>query len=128
MKKIVFFLLLTGVLSTAYAEEPAANKMNSNNALTKFSRGVTNIATSPGEFVYQMPAAMEQSPDYLTGLLMTLGRGIGYTLLRAGAGIYDVVTAPFPGSTHYGPVMKPEAIVDKVGDTTITTYSQSGKA
>jgi len=41
-------------------------------------------------------------------------------LLRAGAGIYDVATFPFPGATQYKPIMKPETIVTKVADTTIS--------
>lgn len=120
MKKFALFLAVALMLSSACAEAAVAEKMNSNKALTKFSRGVTNMATSPGEFVNQMPTAMEQSPDYLTGFVMGIGRGIGYTLLRAGAGIYDVVTFPFPGPTDYKPVMKPETIADQVGETTIS--------
>jgi putative exosortase-associated protein (TIGR04073 family) len=51
---------------------------------------------------------------------VSIGRGIGYTLLRVGAGIYDVATFPFPGSTDYKPIMKPETIADRVADTTIS--------
>ncbi len=120
MKKFALFLAVALALSSAHAETAVAEKMDSNKALTKFSRGVTNIATSPGEFVTQIPAAMEQSPDYLTGFIMSIGRGIGYGFLRAGAGIYDVVTFPFPGPTDYKPIMKPETIFEKAADTTIS--------
>lgn len=120
MKKIALFLAVALALSSAYAEAALVEKMNSNKALTKFSRGVTNVATSPGEFVTQMPTAMEQSPDYLTGFIVSLGRGLGYGLLRAGSGIYDIATCPFPGPTNYKPIMKPETIVEKFGDTTIS--------
>ena len=120
MKKIALCLCLIIPLSAAGAEAALVNEMNSEKALTKLSRGVTNIATSPGEFVNQIPAAMEQSPDYLTGSIMFLGRGLGYMLLRAGAGIYDLATFPFPGKTKYGPIMKPETIVTPVVDTTIS--------
>jgi putative exosortase-associated protein (TIGR04073 family) len=120
MKKIALFLVIACVLSGAHAEAALAEKMNSGKALEKFGRGVTNIVTSPGEFVVQVPPAMEKSPDYLTGSIVALGRGIGYALLRVGAGIYDVATFPFPGSTDYKPVMKPETIADKFADTTIS--------
>ena len=120
MKKFALFLAVALALSSAHAEAAVVEKMNSNKALTKFSRGMTNIATSPGEFVAQIPAAMEQSPDYLTGFIMGIGRGIGYTFLRFGAGIYDVATFPFPGPTDYKPTIKPETIADKVLDTTIS--------
>jgi len=120
MRKSALFLVILMVFSGVYANAELVEKMNSNQALTKFSRGVTNVATSPGEFINQVPAAMEQSPDYLTGFIMSIGRGIGYTLLRAGAGIYDIFTFPFPGPTNYKPIMKPETIVTKVGETTIS--------
>ena len=120
MKKFAMFLAVAMAFSGAHAEAAVVEKMDSNKALTKFSRGVTNVATSPGEFVNQIPPAMEQSPDYLTGFIMSIGRGIGYMFLRAGAGIYDIATFPFPGPTNYKPIMKPETIADKVGDTTIS--------
>ncbi|MFA5168518.1 MAG: exosortase system-associated protein, TIGR04073 family [Candidatus Omnitrophota bacterium] len=119
MKKFALFLSVALVLSSAHAEATVVEEMNSEKALTKFSRGVTNVATSPGEFVVQIPPAMEQSPDYLTGFIMSIGRGIGYTFLRFGAGIYDIATFPFPGRTDYKPVMEPETIIDKVAETTI---------
>ncbi|HOW87625.1 MAG TPA: exosortase system-associated protein, TIGR04073 family [Candidatus Omnitrophota bacterium] len=117
MRKIALFLAFMLLVSSIYASASTIEKMNSNKALTKFSRGVTNIVSSPGEYATQTPTAMEQSPDYLTGFLMTIGRGTGYMLLRATSGIYDVVTAPFPGPTNYGPIMKPETIFDKAADS-----------
>jgi len=120
MKKLVLFLVVTLAFSSVCAAASVVEKMDSNKALTKFSRGVTNVTTSPGEFVTQIPTAMEQSPDYLTGFIVSLGRGIGYTLLRAGAGIYDIATFPFPGKTDYKPIMKPETIFEKAVDTTIS--------
>ena len=120
MKKHALFLAILLALSSAHVEASVVEKMNSNKALTKFSRGVTNVTTSPGEFVTQIPTAMEQSPDYLTGFIMSLGQGIGYMLLRAGAGIYDIATFPFPGPTDYKPIMKPETIFEKAVDTTMS--------
>ncbi len=121
MKKTALCLCLMLSFFVARAHAELVKEMNSNKALTKFSRGLTNVATSPGEFVNQIPTAMEQSPDYLTGSVMLLGRGIGYTLLRAGSGLYDLATFPFPGKTNYGPIMKPETIVTPVGETTISS-------
>lgn len=116
MKKLGLLLAILSVVSSAYAAEDLMCQMNSNKALTKISRGITNVATSPGELITQMPTAMEQSPDYITGFLMAAGRGIGYSLLRLGAGLYDVITFPFPGKTDYKPIMQPATIADKVLD------------
>jgi putative exosortase-associated protein (TIGR04073 family) len=120
MKKSALFLAVLMMLSSAHGEAALVEEMSSNKALTKFSRGVTNVVTSPGEVINQMPTAIEQSPDYLTGFIMTVGRGIGYTLLRFGSGIYDIATFPFPGKTDYKPIMQPETIVTKVAETTIS--------
>jgi len=120
MGKTALFLAFMLVCGMAYASSPAVDNMDSNKALTKFSRGVSNVVTGPGEFVTQIPPAMEQSPDYLTGFIMSIGRGIGYTFLRVGAGIYDIATAPFPGPTDYKPIIKPETNVTKFVDTTIS--------
>ena len=117
MKKLGVFFGILMMVSSAYASDSLVEKMNSNKALTKFSRGVTNIVSSPGEYATQTPAAMEQSPDYLTGFLVTLGRGTGYMLLRAASGIYDIATCPFPGKTNYGPIMQPETIFEKAADS-----------
>ncbi len=117
MRKIALFLAFMLLVSSAYASTELVEKMNSNKALTKFSRGVTNIVSSPGELAVQTPTAMEQSPDYLTGFIMTVGRGTGYMLLRAASGIYDVATCPFPGKTNYGPIMQPETIFEKAADS-----------
>jgi putative exosortase-associated protein (TIGR04073 family) len=119
MKKFALFLVIALALSSAHIEAADVEKTNSNNALIKFARGVTNVATSPGEFVTQVPPAMEQSPDYLTGSIVWIFRGIGYTVRRFGAGLFDVVTFPFP-INHYDPIIKPETIVGKVADTTIS--------
>ena len=120
MKKLALFLAIACVFLVARAEAGVADKMDSTKALEKFGRGVTNIATGPGELLNQVPPAMEKSPDYLTGFIVGLGRGVGYTLLRVGAGLYDVATFPFPGKTDYKPIMKPETIADKVADTTLS--------
>ena len=117
MRKIALFLVFMLLVSGVCVSASLVEKMNSNKALEKFSRGVTNFASSPGELAVQAPTAMEQSPDYLTGYIMTIGRGIGYMLLRAAAGIYDVATCPFPGTTNYGPIMKPETIFEKAADS-----------
>ena len=39
-----------------------------------------------------------------------LAKGIGMTIVRTGAGIYEVVTFPFPIPEDYGPVLEPEFV------------------
>lgn len=120
MKKPFLFLAVIVVISASGAEAKLVNEMNTQKALAKFSRGVTNVATSPGEFLTQMPAAMESSPDYLTGFIKSLGMGLGHTLKRFGSGVCDIATFPFPGKTNYKPTVEPETIADPVAETTIS--------
>lgn len=120
MKKFVLFLAVALVCSNAYAEATLKDKMNPGKAFDKLGRGVVNIATGPGEILTQMPISMETSPDYISGFIKAIGRGIGYGLLRTGAGIYEVATFPFPGPSDYEPVTKPVTIADTILDNTIS--------
>ena len=40
-------------------------------------------------------------------------KGIGMTLVRTGAGIFEVATFPFPVPEAYKPVIEPEYVFDK---------------
>jgi putative exosortase-associated protein (TIGR04073 family) len=48
---------------------------------------------------------------------MTIGlaKGVGMTIVRTGAGVYETVTFPFPIPEGYGPVLEPE-FVFKAGE------------
>lgn len=116
MKKPSLFLAIFLIALVAYAGTGAAEETSSNSPLVKLGRGLTNIVTFPGEFITQMPPAMNESPDYLTGTLVTIGRGIGFGLMRLGSGIYDVVTAPVPSK----PIMQPPTIFEKTADYLLT--------
>lgn len=123
MKKVALFLAFALISLGAQAQAVLKDEMDSGKALDKLGRGVANVATGPGEILYQMPGAMESSPDYISGFVKTIFRGIKYGFLRTGAGIYDIATAPFPGPSKYKPITKPdmpETIADKVLDTTIS--------
>ena len=113
MKKLTVLLLVLLMIASIPAH---AYEMNSTKALSKFGRGLTNLITCPGEYVHQMPASVKQTPDYLSALFVDIGRGTGYMFLRAGAGIYDLFTCPFPGKTNYTPVMQPETLFGEFSD------------
>lgn len=132
LKKITWIALLLMVITsvTAFAADSAEGTvikaspkkkslkslMDSDKATEKLSRGLANMATSPGEFIYQIPASQKQSPDYLTAFFVNTVRGTGYMVARFFTGLYDVVTFPFPGKTQYQPLMEPETIVEPVGE------------
>jgi len=92
-------VMVLAVASASYAQDPAK----------KLGRGLANILTGWVELpknIYDV--SVEDNP--LAGLTIGLAKGIGMTIVRTGAGIYEVVTFPFPIPEDYGPVLEPEFV------------------
>jgi len=92
-------VMVLAVASSSYAQDPAK----------KLGRGLANILTGWIELpknIYDV--SVEENP--LAGLTIGLAKGIGMTIVRTGAGIYEVVTFPFPIPEDYGPVLEPEFV------------------
>jgi putative exosortase-associated protein (TIGR04073 family) len=78
----------------------------------KFSRGVVNVATGSLEVPKKTYIESTRSDQWIE----TVGRmlsgtfiGLGRTVIRTGAGVYDVVTFPFP-IQDYDPILEPEYV------------------
>lgn len=101
-KVLIVALVMVMVLAMAtasYAQDPAK----------KLGRGLANILTGWVELpknIYDV--SVEENP--LAGLTIGLAKGVGMTIVRTGAGIYEVVTFPFPIPEDYGPVLEPEFV------------------
>ena len=108
MRKIFSVLIVSGFVAAVPAF--AANPIQADKAASKFARGIANVATCWGEYITQLPVAIEKSPDYLTGFLYGAVRGTGFTVRRAVVGLYDAVTFPFPGMNNYAPLIRPETV------------------
>ncbi|MBL7071783.1 MAG: exosortase system-associated protein, TIGR04073 family [Candidatus Omnitrophica bacterium] len=92
-------VMVLAVASASYAQDPAK----------KLGRGLANILTGWVELpknIYDV--SVEDNP--LAGLTIGLAKGVGMTIVRTGAGIYEVVTFPFPIPEDYGPVLEPEFV------------------
>ncbi len=74
--------------------------------LRKLERGGANTLLGGLEFFYRLrqPDNGTILPPWITGI----GSSIYYTCKRSLAGIYEIVTAPFPLPANGAPVMKPE--------------------
>ena len=48
--------------------------------------------------------------DFLTGITFGTMKGIGMAVVRTGAGVYEMVTFPFPIPEDYQPVLEPEFV------------------
>jgi putative exosortase-associated protein (TIGR04073 family) len=118
-KKFLLFLALTlswfFIVSNTWAERvDSKTEQAVEPYVHKLSRGLVNVATAPFEVPKQM---IKQAQDgngtvgefagYLTGIFT----GIGWTLCRAGSGVADIVSAPFPGNEEG--LIKPEFISDE---------------
>ncbi len=95
----VVMIMVLAVATVSYAQDPAK----------KLGRGLANILTGWIELPKNIyDTSVEDNP--LAGLTIGLAKGIGMTIVRTGAGIYEVVTFPFPIPEDYGPVLEPEFV------------------
>ncbi len=95
---LVAVLMLT-ITTIAFAQD----------AFTKLGRGVANTLTGWVELpknVYQ--TSVDENP--FSGLTLGLAKGAGMTIVRTGAGIYEIATFPFPIPENYKPVIEPEYV------------------
>lgn len=80
-----------------------------NDPFTKLGRGVANTLTGWVE----LPKNIHQTSvedNVLSGITLGLAKGVGMTIVRTGAGIYEVATFPFPLPQDYRPILEPEYV------------------
>ena len=95
----VVMVMVLAVATASYAQDPAK----------KLGRGLANILTGWIELPKNIyDTSVEDNP--LAGLTIGLAKGVGMTIVRTGAGIYEVATFPFPIPEDYGPVLEPEFV------------------
>jgi putative exosortase-associated protein (TIGR04073 family) len=95
----VAILMVLSVATSSYAQDPAK----------KLGRGIANILTGWIELPKNIyDTSVEDNP--LSGLTIGLAKGVGMTIVRTGAGVYETVTFPFPIPECYAPVLEPEFV------------------
>lgn len=93
-------MILTSVFPPpCYAQDP----------FTKLGRGVANTLTGWVE-VPKNICSTSTEENVLSGITLGTIKGLGLGLLRTGAGIYDIVTFPFPLPEGYRPFLEPEYV------------------
>jgi len=98
---ILAILILLMLVPNSHAEEY--------NAATKLGRGLTNAASCWVEIPKQIYlVSKEREP--LTGLIYGPIQGVGYTVMRAAAAVYD--TALFLIPPYDQPIMDPEFVFE----------------
>ena len=76
---------------------------------TKLGRGVANTLTGWVELPKNIYNTSVQDNAF-TGMTLGLAKGAGMSLVRTGAGIYEIATFPFPLPENYVPILEPEYV------------------
>lgn len=99
---IIAVVVILNMATPSYAQD----------ATKKLGRGLVNILTGWIELpknIYE--TSVESNP--LAGITIGLAKGVGMTVVRTGAGIYETVTFPFPLPQEYKPILEPEYVLEK---------------
>ncbi len=78
-------------------------------AFTKLGRGVANTLTGWVELPKNIYSTSVEDNAF-AGMTLGLAKGAGMTLVRTGAGIYEIATFPFPLPENYRPILEPEYV------------------
>jgi len=79
----------------------------------KLGRGLVNVATGWIELPKNIYDTSVETNNPLMGLTYGLVKGVGMTVVRTGAGAYDVVTFLFPIPEDYEPLLDPEFVFEE---------------
>jgi len=95
---VVIALMLIGA-TVCFAADP----------FTKLGRGVANTLTGWVEIPKNIYNTSVED-NALAGMTLGLAKGAGMTIVRTGAGIYEIATFPFPLPEDYKPILEPEYV------------------
>ena len=76
---------------------------------TKLGRGVANTLTGWVELPKNIYNTSVEDNAF-AGMTLGLAKGAGMTLVRTGAGIYEIATFPFALPEDYKPILEPEYV------------------
>jgi len=89
-----------------------AGSVESNNTpFTKAGRGAINTITGWVEIPKRIQEEWDVSGPAM-GFTWGLVKGFGYGFVRTAAGLYELVTFPFPAPPGFEPVIQPEFVFD----------------
>jgi len=75
----------------------------------KLVRGLANVCLGFLEIPRNIHNTTQEE-SLLAGWTVGVGKGLGYTVMRMGVGVYEVITFPFPLPKDYVPVVTPEYV------------------
>lgn len=94
MKTLLSLAVLAALSSVALADiqDPP---MNDQGPTRKLGRGIANVAFGCSE-LFEAPMQINQREGNSAAFSYGLVKGVGRTVFRLGAGLYDIFTFPFP--------------------------------
>ena len=107
MRKYFRSLVVIGVLSCCFLGGAAA--CFAGDAFTKLGRGVANTLTGWVELPKSIYNTSKENNAF-AGMTLGLAKGAGLSIVRTGAGIFEVATFPFPLPENYKPILEPEYV------------------
>ena len=122
--KIAVFLTILLIMSGIASHEAGAGDnvsvrkdelfVRHDDTFTKFGRGFGNTLFGFGEMVRQTQIAWDEQGTTV-GTFTGFVRGLYWSVIRTGVGVYELVSFPFAGMQNYGPILQPESVLDEVG-------------
>ena len=101
---LVAFIVFSFFPIAAFAEP-----MDGGKGFNKLTRGATNTVTGWVEIPKRIQET-SQTSGALAGFTWGLMRGLGYGFTRTVAGLYEVLSFPFPAPPGYESVIQPEYV------------------
>lgn len=92
-------ILMLAVTTVCFAQDP----------FTKLGRGVANTLTGWVELPKNIYNTSVEENAF-AGLTLGLAKGAGMSIVRTGAGIYEIATFPFPLPQDYKAILEPEYV------------------
>ena len=112
MKKITRIVVI--ILAVSFLSPSAVDA--GDNPGSKLGRGLSNIVTSPLQYIVQT-SKLNENHDGVTALLGGLVNGTGFMAWRMCVGVYEVATFPLPVPSQYGPVLDPDTSLTDLKNT-----------
>ena len=96
---VIALMMIVSIATTCYAQDPGK----------KLMRGLANVLTGWVELPKNIYETSVED-NVFAGLTIGLAKGVGMTIVRTGAGVYETITFPFPIPEDYAPVLEPEYV------------------
>lgn len=93
----------------------------------KLGRGIVNVLTGWVEIPKNIAHEWRETEPF-TGTIIGLIKGIGWTFARTFAGVYEIISFPFPVPRDYQPLMRPEFVLPSVWGDRLPIYQDEFKA